>query len=172
MTFSWPSFSEKYSSMGCGGSSLPAINEPSREAINAGGRRKSYNTGGNIFPKSARNKERMSSVEEEDENGNVRWKIWYLMACEGFTFKYFRVCRQRTDSSLWLLQNRNMNGMQNFLSKRFDQMRSDVLWCDDDVTYHNHTCDTERAMLLDINHALPSSSVKVSHESSAGWYRK
>ena len=65
--------------MGCGGSSLPAINEPSREAINAGGRRKSYNTGGNIFPKSARNKERMSSVEEEDENGNVGRNISFIV---------------------------------------------------------------------------------------------
>ena len=71
--------------MGCGGSSLPAITEPSREAINAGGRRKSYNTGGNIFPKSARNKERMSSVDEEDENGNVGCKIYiYLLTCETF----------------------------------------------------------------------------------------
>ena len=57
--------------MGCGASSLPAISEPSQEAANAGGRRKSYNTGGNLFPKSARNKERMTSLDEEDEVGPV-----------------------------------------------------------------------------------------------------
>jgi len=42
--------------MGCGSSkdSFPSIKEPSAEAAVAGGRRKSYNTGGNLFPRSAR----------------------------------------------------------------------------------------------------------------------
>ena len=57
---------------------MPAITEPSQEAVNAGGRRKSYNTGGNLFPKSARNKERMTSLDEEDENGNVGFHLFSL----------------------------------------------------------------------------------------------
>ena len=50
-------------SMGCGASSgvQPVIMEPARE-VSSLGRRKSYNTGGNLFPKSARNK-----VREKDE---------------------------------------------------------------------------------------------------------
>ena len=73
--------------MGCGSSSVPAISEPSREAVNAGGRRKSYNTGGNLFPKSARNKERMTSLDEEDDNGNVSFQ---------FIFSICRFCNKST----------------------------------------------------------------------------
>ena len=68
--------------MGCGSSSVPAISESSQEAVSAGGRRKSYNTGGNIFPKSARNKERMSSLDEEDENVNVSFNIKFSTECD------------------------------------------------------------------------------------------
>lgn len=48
---------------------LKKIQEPSREVSVAGGggRRKSYNTGGNIFPKSARPKGR---EKIEDNNSN------------------------------------------------------------------------------------------------------
>ena len=56
------------SSMGCGSSSgvQPVIMEPARE-VSSLGRRKSYNTGGNLFPKSARNKVR----EKEEEISKV-----------------------------------------------------------------------------------------------------
>ena len=43
------------------------IQEPSLEVPVAGGRRKSYNTGGNIFPKSARPKLREKQPENSAE---------------------------------------------------------------------------------------------------------